>query len=360
MKVVYHSFEGRYSDSPRALYEAWVRERPGDTHTWLADPAHRHGFPDHVATVPPSGSPCVEALEGCDLLIANTHTDVDWDKSQSSLYLQTWHGTPLKRVHNDILWAPPGRLERLSRDVDRWDILVSPNSVSTGLLRGAFGYSGEVLETGYPRNDVLSSPGRDAIRRRVREALDIDGDNIVVLYAPTFRDDDVFAEGRPDIELGMHVGSLAQRLGNGYVLLLRLHYLMTDRRPSERGVGVRDVSYHPDVSDLYLAADVMVTDYSSVMFDFAVTGKPMVFYSYDLDRFRDEVRGFYFDLAPDAPGPIVHTQDDLADALLDLPELERRYADRYRRFRERFCHLEDGHATVRVLDRIWGGAGPRS
>jgi CDP-glycerol glycerophosphotransferase len=355
MKVVYQSFEGRYSDSPRALYEAWVRQRPGDTHTWLADPAHQHGFPDGVATVPPSGSRCVEALEACDLLIANTHTDVDWNKLSTTLYLQTWHGTPLKRVHNDILWAPPGRLDRLSRDVDRWDLLISPNSVSTDLLRGAFSYAGEVLETGYPRNDVLSSPDRDAIRCRVRHALDIDDDATVVLYAPTFRDNAVFAEGRPNLELGLQVRSLVERLGDDYVLLLRLHYFMTDRRPPERGAGIRDVSYHPDVSDLYLAADVMVTDYSSAMFDFAVTGKPLVFYAYDLERFRDEVRGFYFDLAPYAPGPIVHTQDDLADALLDLPALEGRYADRYLRFRERFCHLEDGHATARVLDRIWRG-----
>jgi CDP-glycerol glycerophosphotransferase len=353
MDVVYQSFAGRYSDSPRALYEAWVRQRPGDTHTWLADPAHLHGFPAGVTTAPASGTGCVEALEGCDLLIANTHTEVDWHKSSDTVYLQTWHGTTLKRVHNDILWAPPGRLEQLTRDVDRWDLLVSPNRTSTPLLRGAFSYSGEVLETGYPRNDVLTSPERDLIRQRVRRELDIDDDITAVLYAPTFRDDAVFAEGRPDIELGLHVGSLLRRLGDRHVLLLRLHYLMTDRRAPERGAGVRDVTYHPDVADLYLAADVMVTDYSSAMFDFAVTGKPLLFYTYDLDRFRDEVRGFYFDLAQLAPGPMVSAQDELADALLDLPQVRRRYADKYLRFRERFCHLDDGHATERVLDRIW-------
>jgi CDP-glycerol glycerophosphotransferase len=353
MKVVYQSFEGRYSDNPRALYESWVRQRPGDTHTWLADPAHLHGFPDGVATVPPFGPQCVAALEGSDLLIANTHTDLEWDKRPTTRYLQTWHGTTLKRVHNDVLWAPPGRLARLSRDVARWDLLISPNSVSTPYLRGAFGFSGEVLETGYPRNDVLSGQDRETIRERVRKQLNIDPDTTLVLYAPTFRDDAVFSAGKPDIELGLDVASLLDRLGEGYVLALRLHYLMTDRRPPERGDRVRDVSYYPDVAELYLAADVMVTDYSSSMFDFAVTEKPLVLFTYDLDRFRNEVRGFYFDLEQYAPGPIVQSQEALAAVLLDLPGLQSGYADQYRSFRQRFCHLEDGHACQRVLDRLW-------
>ena len=354
MKVVHTSFEGRYSDNPRALYEAWIDRRPGDTHTWIADPGHLHGFPAGVHTVPPAGPRCVEALESADLLIGNTHTDLDWNKRPGAVYLQTWHGTPLKRVHFDVLWAPPGRLDRLTRDVNRWDLLISPNSASTAHLRAAFGFTGEVLETGYPRNDVLSSPNRDEIRARVRRELEIPDDTRVVLYTPTFRDDTVFADGRPDIELAMRTGPLLERLGDNHCLLLRLHYLMTDRRAPEQGRSVRDVSYYPDVAHLYLAADVMVTDYSSTMFDFAVTGKPLLFFTYDLNRFRDEVRGFYFDLAEQAPGPMLSSQDDLADALLDLPAVEKTYAATYAQFRERFCHLEDGHSTDRVLDRLWG------
>jgi CDP-glycerol glycerophosphotransferase len=225
--------------------------------------------------------------------------------------------------------------------------------VSTAHLRAAFGFTGEVLETGYPRNDVLVSPDRDRVRARVRRELGVPDGVTLVLYAPTFRDDAVFAEGRPEIELTVQVDSLLERLGTGYFLLLRLHYLMTDRSPTKRGTLVRDVTYYPDVADLYLAADVMVTDYSSAMFDFAVTGKPLLFFTYDLDRFRDEVRGFYFDLEQHAPGPMLQTQDDLADALLDLPGVSGSYADKYQRFRERFCHLEDGHAGQRVLDRLW-------
>jgi CDP-glycerol glycerophosphotransferase len=116
---------------------------------------------------------------------------------------------------------------------------------------------------------------------------------------------------------------------------------------------VRDVSGHPDISDLYLAADVLVTDYSSSMFDFAVTGKPIVLYAYDLAHYRDRLRGFTLDLAAEAPGPIVLDQEALTDALLDLPAVAAAHADRYARFVARYCALEDGRASARVVAAVW-------
>jgi CDP-glycerol glycerophosphotransferase len=126
-----------------------------------------------------------------------------------------------------------------------------------------------------------------------------------------------------------------------------------DRLEVVDGSPVRDVCSHPDIRDLYLAADAMVTDYSSTMFDFAVTGRPMLFLTYDLEYFRDELRGFYFDLEDVAPGPLLSTSTELVDALADLDAVSARYAERYARFRDTFCHLEDGHATERVLDLLF-------
>jgi CDP-glycerol glycerophosphotransferase len=115
---------------------------------------------------------------------------------------------------------------------------------------------------------------------------------------------------------------------------------------------VRDVSSHPDVTELYLAADAMITDYSSTMFDFAITGKPLLHYVPDYERFRDEVRGFYFDLAAEAPGPLFTDVDALAGALGRLTDLGPEYAARYAAFRRRYCSLEDGRATDRVLAAV--------
>jgi CDP-glycerol glycerophosphotransferase len=349
MDLVYNSFAGAFSDSPRAVFER-LRDEPGHRHVWLASERHTAAFPPGVETVPCGSPEAVTALEAADVVVANTHTDFEWNKGPRTFYLQIWHGSPLKRVHWDILWSPPGLLDRLQRDVDRWDVLVSPNRASTPRLRQAFRWDGEVLEIGYPRNDVLSAPDRDERRARVRAQLGIADGTTAVLYTPTFRDDAVFEER--SFELGLDVDAFAGALGADHMLLLRLHYMVTDGLPPMRHPAVRDVSLHPDVSELYLAADVLVTDYSSTMFDFAVTGRPLAFLTYDLDDFQHRLRGFYFDLEDEAPGPLVETTAELIAVLRDLEGTRTEYAERYARFRARYCRLEDGHATDRVLERL--------
>jgi CDP-glycerol glycerophosphotransferase len=351
VRIVYNSFHGRYSDSPRAIYER-LCGRPGLEHVWLAHHEHRAAFPSEQVVVDVDGPQARVALESADLVIASSHTEVEWDKPAATTYLQTWHGTPLKRVHYDVLWAPPGRLDELDRDIARWDLLLSPNEVSTPRLRQAFGYDGEVLESGYPRNDLLSSPRLAEVGARVRAELEIAEGVTTVLYAPTWRDDDVLRDTTSDVPFALDPARFAASLGPGRVLLARAHNLATGRSRMAEMQGVRDVSYYPDVRDLYAAADVMVTDYSSVMFDFAITGRPIIFYPYDLDRFRDEIRGFYFDLFSEAPGPVVHTQEELFEALRNVPSGSAEHADRYTDFRRTFTALEDGHATDRVLARL--------
>ena len=353
MRIVYNSFGGRYSDNPRAIYEALAGRDEEVSSIWLADPLHQHGFPSEVETVPFGSEQCVQALESADVVVSNTHIGLEWEKAPAAVYLQTWHGTPLKHIHFDSLWAPPGWVEYLSRDVRRWDYLLSPNRASTELLRGAFGFTGEVAETGYPRNDVLSAPHRDEVRSRARRELGIPDGKTVVLYTPTWRDDLLDENGNQDFTLHLDVEEFAERLGEDHILLLRLHFLISGWLGRVDGCSVRDVSSHPDISDLYLAADVMVTDYSSTMFDFAVTGKPLLFYTYDLAHYRDTLRGFYFDFHVHAPGPLLHTSREVIDALADLGRVQEQYHDAYARFQDRFCHLDDGCATMRVVERFF-------
>jgi CDP-glycerol glycerophosphotransferase len=350
MRIVWNSFHGRFSDNPRALWER-IAGLPGHEHVWLAEAAHRRAFPAEVTTADADGPEAVAALEAADLLVANTHTELEWQKKRGATYVQTWHGTPLKRIHRDVLWAPEGRLDRLDRDVAKWDLLLSPNPVSTPRLRQAFHFGGEVLESGYPRNDLLSSPEADAVRARVRGGMGIGPDMNVVLYAPTWRDDEVFDEAEPDVQL-RDLAAVVDKLGPGTELLVRAHNLVGARAQVAEAPRVHDVSSYPDVRDLYAAADVLVTDYSSTMFDFAITGRPIVLFTYDLDRFRSEIRGFYFDLEEVAPGPMVRDGHDLVDVLADPGSWREEYAARYQAFRATFACLEDGHATDRVLARL--------
>ena len=352
MKIVYHSFEGRYSDNPRALHQRLLaRGDRDDEHVWLSTPAHAHGFPEGTATVDIDSPAAVAALESADLVVSNTHLDFPWDKRPGTTYLQTWHGTPLKRIHRDVLFAPEGRLDRLDHDVAKWDLLLSPNEASTGPLRGAFRFEGPVPVTGYPRNDVLSAPDAEQRRARVRAELGVPEGKTAVLYTPTWRDDDKFGDG-PDFRLELDLQRFAERLGGDQVMLLRLHYMVSAALQGLDVPGVLDVSFHPDISDLYLAADVMVTDYSSTQFDFAITGKPIVYYVYDIERYRDVLRGFYFDPYEIAPGPVLTSSEEVLDALADLDGVRATHKERYEAFQEMFCHAEDGHAADRVLDLV--------
>ncbi|WP_299955497.1 CDP-glycerol glycerophosphotransferase family protein [uncultured Modestobacter sp.] len=357
MRAVFSSFGGRYSDNPRAIYEALVARGTEMDAVWLARPELRGDFPAGVATEEHWGPGARAALESADVIVSNDGLSREWDKQPTTTYLQTWHGTPLKRLHRDAVWAPEGRLEMIMRDIARWDHLLSPNAASTPHLRSAFGFTGPVHETGYPRNDVLSAPDRDARRARVRAALGIADHVSAVLYAPTWRDDLVLGDDGPSHVFPVDLGDLARGLGPDHVLLVRLHAMVSDRLDVQGPAPLLDVSRYPDVSELYLAADVLVTDYSSTMFDFAVTGKPIVHFTYDLEHYRDDLRGFYFDLAEIAPGPLWTTSEEVLAAIAELGSRPWAPPERYNRFRERFCSLEDGGATERVLQLLFPPAG---
>jgi CDP-glycerol glycerophosphotransferase len=213
-----------------------------------------------------------------------------------------------------------------------------------------------MLETGYPRIDVLAREGRDAAGLELRRRLGIPDGVRTVLYAPTYRDQVLDRRNRYRLDLHLDVERLRAAVGGDTVILFRKHHYVVDPVPETADGFVRDVSAYPDGTELLLAADVLVTDYSSLMFDYANTGRPMLFFTYDLDLYRDEVRGFYFDFLERAPGPLLRTSDELGEALAGIDDVVARYADRYAAFVAEFCELDDGQAAARVVDRVFAGA----
>jgi CDP-glycerol glycerophosphotransferase len=350
-RVLYNSFDGRFSDSPRAIYE---HLSGGDrAHVWVEGPTA--GLPPGVRGVELYGAGFLRELGRSGYVVSNVPMPRNLRARRSQTYLQTWHGTPLKRIGFDNpQWrSNPAGFGDVARDSARWDFLLSQNPFSTEIFRRAFRFAGEILETGYPRNDVLNSPRRDELRARIRAELGAAEGERVVLYAPTWRDNLVDERGGLGFALQLDADRLTAELGDDHLLLIRLHHFI-GARLGGLGDRVRDVSAYPDIRDLYLAADVLVTDYSSAMFDFAATGRPIVFFVYDLASYRDEVRGFYFDLEDVAPGPLCATGDEVIEALRDLDAVHASNAGRYRAFQERFCPFDDGHASQRVAERVFG------
>jgi CDP-glycerol glycerophosphotransferase len=262
--------------------------------------------------------------------------------------LQTWHGSMLKRIGLDRSGQPKAKIDTIRLEQSKWDVLLSQNHHSSVILESAYDWHRTLFEEGYPRNDPLT-PGSPYAGdgAAIRAQLGIRPGQTAVLYAPTWRENQTSMVTFLDLE------RLSADLGDDYVVLLRGHSRTVKFGASLDDLpGVIDVTTYPEVTDLFLAADAMITDYSSVMFDYSVTRRPMIFYVPDMDDYRDSLRGVYFDLSEVAPGPVLSTQEEVTAAVRELPDAGERYAAAYDAWVERFNHHDDGRSAERVVRRL--------
>jgi len=277
------------------------------------------------------------------VLIVNDWLRKRWRPRPHQHVLQTWHGTMLKRLALDRAGVGIRTRIAVRRESRRWDALLAQNSYSARIFRTAYAFERGTWDEGYPRNDRLVS-GADA--GAIRAAVGIPEGSRVVLYAPTWRDD------RTEMVDYLDLTSFARELGDDHVLLVRGHSRTLRYGEDLEAEGLVDVTSYPNVADLLEVADVLVTDYSSVMFDFTATGRPIVFFTPDLAHYSSDLRGFYFDLLAEAPGPVVRTREELLDAIADADATRERYRQQAARWRERFTPLDDGEAGRRVVHRM--------
>jgi CDP-glycerol glycerophosphotransferase len=337
--VFFESFYGRNAScNPLAIDRELFRRAPDVTRYW--------SVVDLSVQVPEGAVPVVEgspewwrARGASRLLVINDWMRRRFARRPGQVVLQTWHGTPLKRLALHRPGFDPRRAAAVIKESRRWNVLLAQNPYAGRILRKAYAFFRRpVWVEGYPRNDILVTDDGSATRR----ALGIAPAARVLLYAPTWRDD------REEIVDFLDPAALAHELGA--VVLVRGHSRTLQPGKDAEGPRVIDVTGFPDTSRLLTAVDALITDYSSVMFDFSVTGKPMYFLAPDMEHYRGELRGFYFDLADAAPGPVVRTQEELLIALRDGDPAA--YADRYDRWRRTFNARDDGSAAERVVARI--------
>lgn len=341
--VFFESFYGQNAScNPRALDAAIAADNPDTTRYWSVVDASVE-VPDGAVAVIEGSEEWWRVRASARLLVVNDWLRKRWLKRKHQTVLQTWHGTMLKKIANDRPGQPPRAKLAAILESRRWDVLLSQNAHSTKVFRSAYRFRGPIWQVGYPRDDALVAGDGAAIRAK----LGIAADAKVLLYAPTWRDDRL---GHID---HLDVAAFTDSLGPGYLTLIRGHSRTLKPGRDVRAGNVLDVTGYPDVTDLFLAADALITDYSSVMFDFSVTGKPMFFYTPDAAHYGERLRGFYFDLASIAPGPVVDGAGELARLIRD-PTVVAIYAARYDAWRARFNPRDDGAAARRVLARLVG------
>jgi CDP-glycerol glycerophosphotransferase len=272
---------------------------------------------------------------------------------RGTTYVQTWHGTPLKTLFFD---TPKVReLSRKEQDdwqefVDRWDYVVVPNDYYASTFLRSANTRAEPIRAGLPRNDILVNGKDDGTVERLKRELGLPTDRRIVLYAPTYRS----VGSSPGFSYP-DVTELARELGEDHFLLLRQHYYRRAMRvPPSLAWFTRDVSAVDEMSHLLLVSDVLVTDYSSVAFDYALLGRPMVFYAPDLEHYTHVEPCTYVDLAQVAPGPVVETTEQIIDAVRRSQATPDADAEAYQAFVKRFCAAENGRAAEMVVEQVWG------
>lgn len=379
--VVFEAFGGRkYTCSPRAIYEAMCQDPRFDD--WDLYWSFKSGAAQGACEIPElqrahivvrGSDEYYQAFAEAKYWIQNNRVPEYITPRADQVYIQCWHGTPLKRLGYDIPETTQGGAlntarelaDRFNLDAQKWTYLVSPSAFTSLHLCDAFGLPHEkrsdvVLEVGYPRNDAIVNTvqASDAASRiaALKAHYGIPSDKKVLLFAPTWRDDQ-YTEG-----VGYTLDSLAdfsllqEALGSDWIVLLRTHYYIANKFDLSAWEGfVYNVSQVDEINDLYCIADALCTDYSSVFFDYANTGRPLYFYWPDREHYENDLHGFYFD-ADTLPGPKCETTQELADALGRYECWQDEYGAVYQEFQETYCSLDDGHAAQRVISRVFGDA----
>ncbi|NGO10922.1 bifunctional glycosyltransferase family 2 protein/CDP-glycerol:glycerophosphate glycerophosphotransferase [Streptomyces sp. HC44] len=350
--VVFESHLGRqYSDSPRAIYEEMRRQGLEFEAVW-SYAGSPEGFPSDATLVRRWSLPYLKALAQAEFWVDNQSYPLKLTKRPRTTYIQTWHGSALKRMgFDEPEWKLRSRpqQEDQQRTLDRFDRFLIRSEHDVRTLAHAFRLKEKtLLRVGYPRNDALVRARLEPGRPSLAAELGIPENKKVLLYAPTFR-----GRGKGRFELPFDVERFADTFGDRYVLLVRSHYLdHVVLPPSVRG-RVIDVSAHHDVTPLLALADGLITDYSSVMFDYALLDRPMFFFAYDYEEYVYGGRGTYFDLLEHAPGPVVRNEDELHAALGSLEKQVVRYAEARERFVSDFGEYDKGNAAQSVVDQFF-------
>ena len=365
--IIFSSFSGRYySDSPKAIYEymlsddrfndykfIWVFKKPKNFLYLLDNP--------NTSLVKANGKKYEKRLIKSKFWIMNYRVADHIYPTDKQVYIQLWHGTPLKRLGYDIKISDNAMnskdeiRDKYRIDAEKFKYILSPSAFASEKFISAWNLKEvhkehTVLEDGYPRNDFLVNY-TDYQLKEIKAKLGVlKTDKKIILYAPTWRDNQHESGVGYTYEVSVDFDKLRKELEDDYIILFRAHYLVANSFDFEKYEGfIYDVSSYSDINHLYVASDLLITDYSSVFFDYSILKKPIIYYMYDLEQYGGEIRGFYLSL-DELPGPIVQKEDELIKEIYKTNDFV--YDEKYKKFNDKFNYLTDGKASQRVSEHV--------
>ncbi|MGF7012921.1 CDP-glycerol glycerophosphotransferase family protein [Ornithinibacillus bavariensis] len=359
-RIVFESFMGKQiSDNPKAIFEYISLNFPDYKLYWSVEQKDLIEDSNHLNLIKRFSLKWIYFMATSKYWISNSRLPLWLPKPRKTIYVQTWHGTPLKKIGIDIDEVHMVKTntkeykESFLSETSRWDYLISPNQYSTRIFKKAFNFNKRIIESGYPRNDFLVNFNYEEEIKRLKYKMKLPLDKKVILYAPTWRDNQYDSEGKYNFKINLDLKRMYDVLVEDYIIVLRFHYLVSNNIDIRELEGfVYDFSKYEDIRELYLISDLLITDYSSVFFDYSILKRPMLFYIYDIEEYKNDLRGFYFNFEEKAPGPLVQTTDQLLNAIKSIEEKGYSPSKEIVEFYEQFTSLEDGKATERVVKAL--------
>ncbi len=367
--IVFESYMGKgIACSPKAIYLELLKNNDKTNYkfVWFLSENSKEEIVDNQFTeiVKYNSDKYYEYYSKAKYIFSNSRIPEFIKIKKEQIYVQTWHGTPLKKLGYDIKVEGGNALNSLDElkqkykeDAIRYSYLLSPSKFTTEKLSSAFNLKEnnpniKIIEEGYPRNDFLINHNEKDIKK-IKAKLNLPNNKKLILYAPTWRDNQHKAGVGYTYDLGVNFDRLKAEFSDEYIILFRPHYFVANRFDFNKYKNfIIDVSKVDDINDLYVISDILITDYSSVFFDYANLKRPILFYMYDFEEYKNKLRSFYFGIK-ELPGPISKTEDQLISDLKNIDKYWEVNKENYDNFNNKFTYLDDGNASKRVIDKIF-------
>lgn len=364
--IIFEAYMGRsFSCSPKAIYMELLKDKKYKNYKfiWAFKEPEKYKFlkrKRNTAIIKYASSKYYRYYSKAKYWITNSRLPEVIKKRKNQVYVQCWHGTPLKKLGYDISVVGGNAMNSINdirkkykNDSKRYNYIISPSHFCTNKFISAFNLQRKniIKEIGYPRDDYLINYAVKDVNR-IKSKLKIPLDKKIILYAPTWRDNEHESGIGYTYQLNLDFNKLREKYSEKYIILFKSHYFISNYIDLSKYKGfVYNVSDYSDINDLYIISDLLITDYSSVFFDYANLKKPIIFYMYDLDEYKTKLRDFYIDLS-ELPGPIARTQKKLQKEIDGIESYEKRYLKKYEKFNKKYNYLNDGKSSKRFIKEI--------
>lgn len=370
--VLYESRDGKsLTDSPYAIFKYLLNqpEFAHYTHIWsIQEPdeliriADEYKTYDNVVFIKRNSREYVKALATSKYLINNSSFQPFVIPRDEQIYINTWHGTPLKTMGFEIP-GNPAASKNVLRNFMSADYLLSPNAHTTKMFTDSYRldgiYGGTIIEDGYPRIDLTLNSNPNEVKQKIKDfGLEVDENKEIILYAPTWKGNNV-AKARNDMfQIIADMKKLKENVSSKYNVFIKVHPYLYETAKKYDEIANMLISDSMDTNELLSVVDLLITDYSSIFFDYLITGKPILYYMWDAESYSEE-RGSYFELN-ELPGPILYTISEIIQAVRNVEKTSEEHSDKYKLFQKQFACYDDGQVTKRMVDFVFKGQKSKS